>query len=82
MKRNLLLYVIAFLSFQSQLIGQNDEEQIRAVLDSFIIGTNYNYPEMIASAYHPDAQLFLHNNADTVLIMSPERYASLPYQET
>ncbi|GAB5524233.1 MAG: hypothetical protein Roseis2KO_21050 [Roseivirga sp.] len=76
MKR-LFLLILLFSSPLSGLQAQSDQDQIRAVLGNFIEGTSFNYPEKVLSAFYPNTPMFLYNRADTVLIMSSERYASL-----
>ncbi|MEM7549550.1 MAG: PQQ-dependent sugar dehydrogenase [Bacteroidota bacterium] len=72
-----LVILIPFLSLSLHLKGQSDHERIRTVLNGFIEGTSFNYPEKIISSFYPETQMFLHNDADTILIMSAEKYASL-----
>lgn len=76
MKRILFFAMLLFLSSFS-LRGQSDQELVRSVLEDFIEGTSYNYPDKILSAFYPGTPMFLHNDADTVMIYSSERYASL-----
>lgn len=67
------------LLFVSNLHVQAQSEQalIRSVLDNFIEGTSYNYPDKILSAFYPGTPMFLQNDADTVMVYSAERYAAL-----
>lgn len=76
MKRFLLFTIVVFL-FSTNLKAQGDQDLIRSVLNEFIEGTSYNYPDKIRNAFYPDTPMFLHNDADTVMIYSSERYASL-----
>ncbi|OEK03977.1 PQQ-dependent sugar dehydrogenase [Roseivirga misakiensis] len=76
MKRHLLFTFFLFI-ISSSIKGQSEQEAVRAVLDNFIEGTSYNYPDKILSAFYPGTPMFLHNDADTVMIYSAERYASL-----
>lgn len=76
MKRILFFTTLLFFSAFG-LRGQSDQELVRSVLEDFIEGTSYNYPDKILSAFYPGTPMFLHNDADTVMIYSAERYASL-----
>jgi len=71
------LFVLLLLITQLNLRGQSEQELIRSVLDGFIEGTSYNYPDKILDAFYPGTPMFLQNDADTVMIYSAERYASL-----
>jgi len=71
------LFASALLLISLHLQGQTDQEQVTAVLNDFIEGTSYNYPDKILGAFYPGTPMFLHNDADTVMIYSAERYASL-----
>ncbi|OEK00397.1 hypothetical protein BFP97_02210 [Roseivirga sp. 4D4] len=71
------LFTALLLIISLHLKGQSDQEQITSVLNDFIEGTSYNYPDKILSAFYPGTPMFLHNDADTVMIYSAERYASL-----
>ncbi len=75
--RRIFLAALIFTGLGLTLKGQSDQEQIRTVLDNFIEGTSFNYPDKVRSAFYPNTPMFLYNRADTVLIMSSERYASL-----
>ncbi|MCE7997151.1 MAG: PQQ-dependent sugar dehydrogenase [Roseivirga sp.] len=76
MKR-ILLFLLLFTSTLTGLKAQSDQDQIKAVLNNFIEGTSFNYPDKVLGAFYPNTPMFLYNRADTVLIMSSERYASL-----
>ncbi len=71
------LFFLLFSSLAPLLKGQSDQDQIRAVLGNFIEGTSFNYPDKVLSAFYPHTPMFLYNRADTVFIMSSEKYASL-----
>lgn len=72
------LFIIAFLILTFlPAAAQKDHEQITQVLGNFIEGTSFNYPDKILSAFLPGTPMYLYNRADTLLIMSAERYASL-----
>lgn len=57
--------------------GQDDNERIKATLNNYLEGTTFNRPDQIMSAFYPASNMYLHNMADTVLLMSPARYAGL-----
>lgn len=56
--------------------GQTDIEAIQKVLNTFIYGTTYNYPDSVSSTFYPDTRMFLYNGSDTAFVMSSEQYAS------
>ncbi len=58
------------------LSGQTDMEKVEATINRFIEGTVYNYPEIIESAFYPEAEMYLYNTADTILRLSPKEYAA------
>lgn len=57
-------------------LGQSEEAQIRQVIYEFIDGTVYNYPDKIADAFYPEAQMFLYTPGDTLWKVSPATYAA------
>lgn len=75
MKRFLLFTIVVFL-FSTSLKAQDDQDLIRSVLNEFIEGTSFNYPDKILSAFHPGTPMFLHNDADTLMVFSSDQYAS------
>lgn len=75
MFRTIFLFSLFLLSL-NPLQAQSDLEQIRAVLNDFIEGTTYNYPEKITSGFLPETPMFLHNDQDSLWIVPIERYAS------
>ena len=74
-RKNLLVLVVVCSQFV--LKAQTDHEQITEVLNNFIEGTSFNYPDKILSAFLPGTPMYLYNRADTLLIMTAERYSSL-----
>ena len=69
------LFVVLFST--CTLSAQNDYQKIEIIINDFIEGTTYNYPEKITSGFLPGASMFLYNSADTLLEMSVEEYAAL-----
>ena len=70
------LYVLSVL-FSLQLnYGQNEKDQIKKVIESYAIGTAYNYPEKIKSAFLPKANMFLDHNEKPLFVMTVEEYAA------
>ncbi|MEM9833936.1 MAG: PQQ-dependent sugar dehydrogenase [Bacteroidota bacterium] len=67
---------IVLLSFSLSAFGQTDQDLIKEVLNKFIDGTTYNYPDTITSAFYPGTSMFLHNGSDTVWSVTLEEYAS------
>ncbi|MEM1326889.1 MAG: PQQ-dependent sugar dehydrogenase [Bacteroidota bacterium] len=72
-----LFFLGAMLLSYSSSWAQAEDLKVRAVIQQFIDGTVYNYPDKIESAFYADADMFLYNDADTLLIMSPAQYAAL-----
>ncbi len=58
------------------LKAQTEEEKIRLVINDYIIGTSYSYPEQVKSAFHPGADMFLDHKDKPLLIVSIEEYAN------
>ena len=58
------------------VLGQSEETQLREVIDRFIEGTVYNYPDKIEEAFYREAQMFLYTPEDTLWRVSPATYAS------
>ncbi|GLR16819.1 PQQ-dependent sugar dehydrogenase [Portibacter lacus] len=59
-------------------IAQDDKnEGVYQPINDFIEGTTYNYPEKILNAFLPGTNMFLYNDADTLMVYSVEKYASL-----
>ncbi|ELR72524.1 hypothetical protein C900_01302 [Fulvivirga imtechensis AK7] len=69
--------IILFTVLSTQLFGQSDHEKINAVIQKFIKGTVYNYPDTILSAFHPGTTMFLHTGTNEVREMTIEEYAAL-----
>ncbi|NQZ78268.1 MAG: PQQ-dependent sugar dehydrogenase, partial [Ekhidna sp.] len=70
-----LLILLTVLVFD--VLGQSDHQQIQKVVQKFIDGTIYNYPDSILSAFYPNATMFLYTGTDQVREMSVEEYAAL-----
>ncbi|MEL6696696.1 MAG: nuclear transport factor 2 family protein [Bacteroidota bacterium] len=56
---------------------QTEEEQIISVIQDYISGTSYNYPEKLTSAFMPGAQMFLDKEGEPLYVMTIERYAEM-----
>lgn len=52
-----------------------ETEQIRAVINDYIIGTSYNYPEQTKAAFIPSANMFLDHPEKPLFVMTIEKYA-------
>jgi len=68
---------ILFTILSTQLFGQSDQEEIKAVIQKFMDGTVYNYPDTILSAFYPGTTMFLYTGTDQVRKMTIEEYAAL-----
>ncbi len=71
-----LFPIYLFLFFPVIISAQSETDLIKETLNYYIEGTSYNYPEKIKKAFLPGCDMYLYNNADTLMVMSPERYAS------
>lgn len=74
--KNLLLCLL-LLTAVNQLNAQSDEDLIRHTIQNYFNGTAYNYLDQIESAFHPDANLFLENQAGELVIFSAADYIAL-----
>ncbi len=70
------LFISLLLLSTISLKAQSDEAEIRQVLNDFIEGTSYNNADKIRQSFLPDSRMFLANDADTLLIVSSDLYAS------
>ncbi len=71
----ILLTALSCYSFS--LFSQSDQEQIRSVLNTFIDGTTFNYPDSIAGAFFPGTRMFLYTGTEQMRVMTSEDYAAL-----
>lgn len=75
MKR--LLFISLLLATPGAgLFAQSEAQKIHEVLDQFIEGTSYSYPDKILGAFYPNTPMFLYNRADTVYKVTAETYSS------
>lgn len=61
--------------FCSMAFAQTDLQQITTVLNTFINGTTFNYPDSITSVFYPGTRMFLYNGTDSAFTRTPEQYA-------
>lgn len=73
--KKLFLILITLISFNS--FSQSEHDQIKAVVQKFITGTVYNYPDTILSAFLPGTRMFLYSSENPSLEMTVEEYAAL-----
>jgi glucose/arabinose dehydrogenase len=57
--------------------AQSDNQLVTKVLNQFIYGTQYNYPDSIEMTFYPGTRMFLYNGTDSAFFMTSEHYASL-----
>jgi len=64
-----VLFVTVFqINGQSQIdSGKTDDEQIISVINDYIIGTSYSYPNKLKAAFIPEAKMFLDKDGDCQL---------------
>lgn len=68
------LFVINNTQGQTQVIA-SEEDEIIAVINKYIEGTSYNYPNQLEAAFMPGAQMFLDHKDKPLFIMTIEEYA-------
>lgn len=73
--RKLFLVLTTILSFNS--FSQSEYDNIKSVVEKFITGTVYNYPDTILAAFHPGTKMFLYSSENPSLEMTVEEYAAL-----
>ena len=73
--RKQFLILLTILSFNS--FSQSEHDRIKSVVEKFITGTVYNYPDTILSAILPGTKMFLFSSEKPSLEMSVEEYAAL-----
>ncbi len=74
--REVVPFFIFLISLSPSVYGQSDQDLISEVLQDFIDGTTYNYPDKISSAFYPETRMFLYNGSDTAWTVTSEQYAS------
>ena len=79
-----ILSILALLAITSQTNAQSqidssktEDEQIIDVINNYIIGTSYSYPNKLKSAFIPEAKMFLDKEGEPLYVMTIERYAEL-----
>lgn len=71
-----LLTLIFGLTLNAQTEINNSEiEQIRKTINHYIVGTAYNYPDELKSAFIPNANMFLDHKDKPLFVMTIEEYA-------
>ncbi|MEL6844497.1 MAG: nuclear transport factor 2 family protein [Bacteroidota bacterium] len=70
-----LLLLLLLLCYTPCLLGQSDEDQIRAVVNDYAVGTAYNNAEQLRSAFLPGANMFLDHPEQPLYVMKIEDYA-------
>lgn len=75
------LLLAALFVMSNQLNAQNtektDDEQIIAVINDYIVGTSYNYPDKLTAAFMPKANMFLDKDGQPLFVMTIEKYAEM-----
>lgn len=79
-----LPYLLFFIFLWTSSLAQaqntptdTEEEQIITVLNDYIEGTSYSYPEQVQAAFMPGAQMFLDKAGEPMFVMTIEQYAEL-----
>ena len=73
---NIIATVILLLITLTINAQTSEETQIRKAINGYIVGTSYNYPDSILSAFMPGAQMFLDKKGQPLFVMAVEKYAS------
>ncbi|MEM9858840.1 MAG: PQQ-dependent sugar dehydrogenase [Bacteroidota bacterium] len=73
--RKFFLVLTTIISFNS--FSQSEYDSIKAVVQQFITGTVYNYPDTILAAFLPGTKMFLYSPENPSLEMTVEEYAAL-----
>ncbi|MFK7920878.1 MAG: nuclear transport factor 2 family protein [Bacteroidia bacterium] len=70
-----ILLIILSLTIGQAIYGQSEEDQIRAVINNYAMGTSYNQAEQVKAAFMPGANMFLDHPDHPLYIMKIEDYA-------
>ncbi len=62
--------------FSASSLANVENNEIKKVLDNYIQGTSFNYPDKIASAFYSDANLLLENKDKVVWRVPAQEYVS------
>lgn len=68
--------ILAFVAIHS-ILAQNESEndQIISVLNNYIEGTSYSFPEKVKAAFMPEAKMFLDKTGEPLFVRTIEQYA-------
>jgi len=80
--KHILITVFTLVLLNQTVYCQSDQDQIRHTLNNFIFGTTFNYPDSINDSFHPGSRMFLFNEADSVWMITSEKYASFYSRKT
>ncbi|MGD1839360.1 MAG: nuclear transport factor 2 family protein [Thermonemataceae bacterium] len=73
-----LFALITSTNVQGQVsTTQTEEEQITTVINRYIIGTSYSFPDTLKAAFMPEAKMFLDKAGEPLFVMTIEQYAAL-----
>jgi len=64
------------LLFTNPLLATSENQAIKKVLNDYIQGTSYNYPDKITNAFYSDANLLLENKDKAVWRVPAKEYVS------
>lgn len=72
-----IIFALGLLSAISlNSYAQTDLDLIKETVNAFIDGTTYNYPDNILSAFYPGTWMFVHNDQDSVWVLTSDQYAN------
>ena len=72
----LIIFTLFVSLLTTSALADTEHQQITSVLDNYIQGTSFSYPEKITEAFYSDANLLLEKNNQAVWRVSSKDYAS------
>ena len=70
------LYYLLFFGYACTVFPQTEEASILKTINNYAVGTAYNEPEKVLSAFLPKANMFLDHKDKPLFIMKVEEYAN------
>lgn len=72
-----LLAALLFGLFGGAEAQADEKSAITVTLNNYVMGSSYNDPARIKSAFYADADMFLDHPENPIYLMNPEQYANL-----
>jgi putative intracellular protease/amidase len=70
------IFNLFILLFTNPLLAGNENKAIQNVLNNYIQGTSYNYPDKISHAFYSDANLLLEKKGNVIWRVPAKEYVS------